>query len=271
MYRFLTCALVAAVFTAGDSSELAAKKMLIIGHRGASHRAPENTVASVLLAFKEKADIAEIDVRLSKDNRMMVIHDKTTKRTTGVDLTVSQTDSGQLRKLDAGSFKSKKYAGEKIPFLEEVMAVVPGNKKLFIEVKCGPEIVPSLKKAIDAGGKMDCMTIISFDFEVLVECRKVMPAVPSYYLCSTEKDKQTGEYPPYDEALIQKTADAGLTGLNLSFHGLTRDFVQKAHRAGLKVYVWTVDDTGDAERMRQYGIDGITTNKPGQMRTELNL
>lgn len=271
MFRFLIYTVAAMVVAAGGHKDnpVPAHQMLIVGHRGASRLAPENTVASVVLAYQKKADLAEVDVYLSKDNRIMVIHDKTTQRTTGVDLPVTRTDSERLRTLDAGSFKSPHYANEKIPFLEEVLAVVPNDKKLFIEVKDTPRIVPFLKTVIDNSGKIDQVEIIAFDFEVLLACKKTMPSVPSHYLNATKKDEQTGRYPPYDEALIQKTVDAGLTGLDLGFQGLTKEFVEKAHQAGLTVHVWTVDAIDDAKRMDAYGVDGITTNIPGQMQTWL--
>ena len=82
-------------------------------------------LASVRRAWEKGADAAEVDVYLTKDNRIVVIHDDSTKRTTGVDLKVRETTSEELRKLDAGGWKGEEFAGEKIPFLEEVLATVP--------------------------------------------------------------------------------------------------------------------------------------------------
>ncbi len=113
----------------------------IIAHRGASYDAPENTLAAVRLGWERQADV-EVDVYLSKDNRMVVIHDASTKRTArGVDLKVKETDAEELRKLDVGSFKDQKFAGERIPFLAEVIETVPPAQKLYIEIKCGKECI----------------------------------------------------------------------------------------------------------------------------------
>jgi len=85
----------------------------IIAHRGASYLAPENTMASVMLGWEKGADV-EVDIYLTKDNRIVVIHDDTTERTGGTDVNVAETTSEELRKLDVGSFKSEEYAGEQI-------------------------------------------------------------------------------------------------------------------------------------------------------------
>lgn len=268
----------------GDSYELAkkyfekyavrccGKDSVIVAHRGASGDAPENTVISTEMAFEQMADKSEIDIYLSKDNRIMVLHDKTTKRTcSGVEYEVANTNSDKLRELDAGSWKSSKYAGEKIPFIKEVIEVIPEGKKLFIEIKCGKQVAPFLKQAIEESGKIDQMEIISGDLEVLAECKKLMPSVPVYWVKASEKDKSTNKRLPYDESVIQKALDYGLDGLDLYYVGLTKDFVQKAHDKGLEMYVWTVNDIEDARRMIIYGVDGITTDYPGKIRKELGI
>ena len=119
-----------------------------VGHRGASYLAPENTLASAKLGWELGADGVEIDIYVTSDDKVMVIHDKTTKRTTGTDLPVSTTTSKELRKLDAGKWKDEKYTGEKIPFLKEILKAIPKDKYLVIEIKTGPEIFPALEKVI---------------------------------------------------------------------------------------------------------------------------
>ena len=93
----------------------------IVAHRGFSDIAPENTLAAINLAWKIGCPCVECDVYLTKDHRIMLMHDKSTKRTTGKDLYMAETGSDQLRNLDAGFWKDPQYAGEKIPFLEEVL------------------------------------------------------------------------------------------------------------------------------------------------------
>ena len=108
----------------------------IVGHRGASHDAPENTLAAIRLAWEQGADAAEFDVYLSKDGKIVVIHDKDTKRVAGVDRPVVGQTLDELRRLDVGKWKAPKFAGEKLPTLNEMLATVPAGKRVFIEVKC---------------------------------------------------------------------------------------------------------------------------------------
>src|SRR5439155_19827959 len=105
-----------------------APKVEIIAHRGASWDAPENTVAAINLAWKQKADASEFDVFLSKDGKIIVIHDKDTKRVAGVDKQVIDQTFDELRQLDVGKWKGPNFAGEKIPTLAEMLATVPKGK-----------------------------------------------------------------------------------------------------------------------------------------------
>ncbi|HYQ57495.1 MAG TPA: glycerophosphodiester phosphodiesterase family protein, partial [Draconibacterium sp.] len=117
-----------------------------IAHRGASFLAPENTVASAKLAWELGADAVEVDVHLSKDNRVMVIHDKDTKRTCSgkTNLTIAKTPSILLRDLDAGSPKGEEFKGEKIPYLSEIIETIPEGKTLVVEIKAGgDDIIPA--------------------------------------------------------------------------------------------------------------------------------
>ena len=101
----------------------------IVAHRGASYDAPENTVAAIKLAWEQKADAAEFDVFLSKDGKIVVMHDKDTKRIAGVDRKVVDQTLAELRKLDVGRWKDAKFAGEKMPTLDEMLATVPEGKQ----------------------------------------------------------------------------------------------------------------------------------------------
>ncbi|OHB52479.1 MAG: hypothetical protein A2Y10_15270 [Planctomycetes bacterium GWF2_41_51] len=234
----------------------------IIAHRGASHVAPENTIAAFIQAWKDNSDAAECDVFLTKDKRIVVIHDISTKHVTGIDLRVSDVNSDVIRTLDAGKLKHPDFTGEKIPFLEEVIETVPPGKRLFIEIKCGQEILPFLKEDIEKNNKKPQLTIIGFDLTTITAAKKMMPEIPAYWLVGRKKDPVTEKLLPYDPNIIQIAKDAGIDAINAHSLGMTPQLVEKANAAGLKIYVYTVDDVNEAKYLMNIGVSGITTNKP---------
>ena len=235
---------------------------VIIAHRGASYDAPENTLAAVKLAWERDAGAVEIDVHLSKDKRIMVIHDKDTRRTSGTKMVVKETLSEDLRKLDAGLFKDPRFKGEKIPFLEEVIGTVPPGKKLVIEVKCGTEILPILTELIRHSPKREQLVVISFDYEVVKGFKKELPDTPAYWLHYSLAGGYKAKH-------ISMGKEAGLDGLNFRFKGINEAFVRAVHEAGMEMYAWTVDDPEEARRLISTGIDGITTNRPAWLKQQL--
>ena len=244
------------------------KSVEIIAHRGASHLAPENTLASVMLGWEKEADV-EVDVYLTSDNQIVAIHDKTTKRTAGTDVNVAEATARELRKLDVGSFKSEEFAGEPIPFLADIVETIPPGRKLYIEIKCGQEILPYLQELLAASGQMSQIVIIGFNLETVTKSKELID-VPTYWLKGTEKNKETEEWIPHDPQLVQTARDKGLDGLDVHYAGVTQELVDAAKAAGQKLYVWTVDDPEEALRLVELGVAGITTNRPGWLREQLN-
>jgi glycerophosphoryl diester phosphodiesterase len=244
-------------------------KVEIVGHRGASFDAPENTVASVKLAWEQKADAAEFDVLLSKDGNIVVIHDANTKRVAGVDRPVVSQTLEELRELDVGKWKNAKFAGEKIPTLEEVLATVPAGKRVFIEVKCGPEIVPELDRVLKASKlKPEQTAVISFSAEVIAAVKKARPALQGYWVVNLAPKNQK---PRNAEELIAKAREIKADGLDLSATPaiLDKAFGAKVKAAGLNLYVWTVNDPQLAKQMIDAGVESLTTDRPGWLREQI--
>lgn len=241
----------------------------IIAHRGASYDAPENTVASFRLGWQQQADANELDVYLTKDGQTVVIHDKTTKRTTGTDLAVADATLAELRALDAGSWKGEQWKGEKLPTLAEALATIPDKRRFFLEIKCGPEILPEFERVVRGSGKTPSqLAIIAFNYDVVKQAKERMPEVPVYWLVSPKKDSQ-GLQPSVDE-LIAKAKAAGADGLDLdSRFAIDAAFVAKMKEAELQLFVWTVDDAAAARRFTEVGVNGITTNRPAWLREQL--
>ncbi|MFZ5942209.1 MAG: glycerophosphodiester phosphodiesterase family protein [Bacteroidota bacterium] len=232
----------------------------IIGHRGASADAPENTVASATKAWEQGADAVEVDVYLTADKKVMVIHDGNTRRTSGRSFDVLKSSSDTLRLLEVGSYKAEEFRGEKIPFLEEVIATVPEGKQLVIEIKSDEKILPYLKEVVEKSGKKKQMVFICFNLTTIVEARTYFPKNECYWLCAFKGKAKKN---------MVKVARAGLNGVNLRGAIVDEKIMEKAAKYKLDVLAWTIDEPEDAKALIGLGVKAITTNKPGWMRAEL--
>ena len=242
----------------------------IVGHRGASYDAPENTMASFKLGFRQNADADECDIYLTKDGQIAIMHDGDTARTSGVTNKIAETTLADLRRLNVGDWGKWKGKGfsEPIPTLDELLAIIPKGKRVFIEIKCGPEVLPALEQALKRAGKAPAQTaLIGFGYETVKEAKARFPKLQVYFLASASGKPK--KYPSVDE-LIQKAKAANLDGLDLEQgFPIDSDFVAKVHSAGLKLFTWTVDDAEVARKEVAAGVDGITTNRPEWLRQQL--
>lgn len=241
-------------------SLIAKAQPLIIAHRGSSFIAPENTITAAKLAWEQNADAVECDIYLTKDNRVMIMHDGDTKRTTGQSYKFAETNSDVLRTLDAGVWKDGRYKGEKIPFLEELIATVPKGKKIVVEIKCGPEVFPVLKQVVKTSGKKKQLVFIAFDWETIVKAKKLFPKNACYWLSSSATSV---------EQKLPEVAKNKLDGINLNNKIINQDLMTKAQQAGVSVLSWTIDDPAEVKRLIQLGVSAITTNRPDLIRESL--
>ncbi len=242
----------------------------IIAHRGASHEAPENTLASIRLGWEQGADAVEVDVHQSRDGHIVVIHDAHTRRTAGLNRRVRAQTLAELRTLDAGRWKHRRWAGEGIPTLAEVIDTIPHGKRLFIEIKCGPECLPQFVETLKSSGRKPSQVIpIGFD---LTTMRLVKWALPEWEVAWVQGFRRNwrGGWLPTAEKLIAHAKEAGLDALDLGARGpVNAAFAAKVHGAGLRLYIWTVDAPGQARKLAAAGVDGLTTNRPGWLRAKL--
>ena len=245
--------------------------MEIIAHRGASFDAPENTLAAFRQGFEQGADVNELDIHLSRDGLIVVTHDFTVHRIAGVDKAVRELDLAELKALDAGRWKDPKWAGEKIPTLDEVARLLPPGKRLFLEIKCGAEILPELDRVFNANpALLQQSALIGFNHDTLHKAKSWFTCLPVYWLSAFKPDPKSGGLTPSTDELIQRAQAGRFDGLNLLFTGpIDEAFMQKARAAKLKVYVWTLDDPVIARKMAQLGVDGLATNRPGWLREKL--
>ena len=244
----------------------------IIGHRGASAEAPENTLAAIQLAWQQGADAAEIDVMLTADGQLVAIHDETTLRTGGVDWIVSDRSLAELQNLDVGSWKSPQFAGEKIPTLAEVLDIVPLGKRLFIEVKCGVDAIPELVRVLKSVKTSREQTVlISLDFDTIVAVKRALPDRLAFWVTEQfASGVANSPLKPTTSELIQRAKAAGLDGLDIN------DFVIRPNgdiaairQAALRTCIWTVNSVDRARWLRDEGMESITTDVPAALRAGL--
>ena len=245
----------------------------IVAHRGASFDAPENTLAAFRLAWQQNADAIEGDFRLTRDGQIICIHDATTDRTTGHKAKIADSTLADLRKLDAGSWKSPKFKGEPLPTLDEVLATVPRDKRILIEIKSGPEIVAPLKAQLAKSPVAPAQTtIISFDQKVIAACKKEMPDRKAYFLFDFKQKE--GKWNNTPDGVLQLAKSLGADGVDLGLRAetlplFTNDFLKSLKANNLELHVWTVNDPALAREAIRLGAKSITTDKPHSLRDQL--
>lgn len=243
--------------------------LFLVAHRGASDLAPENTLPAFELAWELGADAIEGDFHLTKDGHIVCIHDYDTEKLAGKKRVVAQSTLQELQALDVGKWKDPKFAGTRIPTLPQVLATVPQGKVVFIEVKCGPEIVPALQRDLAASGlKQDQIVVIAFEADFVTAWKKAQPKGTTNLIISHNR-KHWGLSPSADETLALLEA-TGADGLSTNTHrAINRAFVQRLRAAGYAHHVWTVNDAKTAKRFQSYGTRSITTDRPGALRKAL--
>ena len=236
-------------------------KPLIVAHRGASYDAPENTLPAFELAWKQGADAIEADFLLTKDGQVVCIHDRSTKRFSDQNLVVANSTLKQLKALDVGSWKNEKYVGTRIPTISEVFATVPEGKKIFVEVKCGVEIIPSLVKEIEES-TLGCeqIILICFKAEVVKSFKENLPYHKAFWLSGFKKDKK-GAWNPSIESVLATIKSCTADGLD-SQHSIPNEFSKAVLDAGYEWHAWTINDVPTAKRLAKRGIYSITTDRP---------
>lgn len=241
----------------------------LIAHRGASHAAPENTLAAMRLAWKEGADGIEGDFQLTSDGEIVCIHDTDTLRLTGTRLVIKDTTWDALARLDVGKWKSPAFTGERMPRFAEMLDLLPPGKFFFVEVKSGPNTIAAIKTVLDSRkGKFDPakVVIISFTPEVVKEARRLLPEHEAHLVSSMAEYGQPG----YEDSLVRMISNCGANGLQFSYRTtITPEWMQRMKTRALKLTSWTINDPSHAADIISKGIHFITTDRPGPLRDEL--
>ncbi|MBE3598536.1 MAG: glycerophosphodiester phosphodiesterase [Limnochordaceae bacterium] len=234
------------------------QRPLILAHRGFSARAPENTLVAFRMALEAGADGIELDVQLSRDGVPVVIHDERVDRTTDGKGWVKDFTLDQLRAFDAGGWFGEAFAGERIPTLDEVLEVAgPGSRLINVELKSGLVQYPGLEHkviaALERAGALEKSVLSSFNHFSLRTVKALRPQARTGVL--------------YMEGLVDPWAYARLVpadAIHPPRYAVLPELVEGAHRAGVAVHVWTVDERAELRRMADWGVDAIITNRPDE-------
>ncbi|WNQ10261.1 glycerophosphodiester phosphodiesterase [Paenibacillus aurantius] len=237
-------------------------KPLVIAHRGAAGEAPENTLASFKLALEQGCDGFELDVHLSKDGQIVVIHDPTIKRTTNGQGAVASLTLEELRQVDAGSWYGEAFTGERIPTLEEVFDLAPSDLLINVEIKggIGEGMEEALIELMRRKNRVESVVVSSFDFKTLAALKRLEPAVRVGLLYNNRLSHHWK---------LPEAAGVETYSLHMHLRGLDAEDARDAQEHGYALYPWTVNEE---EKMRQavsYGVDAIITDYPGRLRTIL--
>src|SRR5580692_1404633 len=234
-----------------------ASKVFIIGHRGASGHAPENTLAAFKKAVALGATFIETDLQLSRDARFVAIHDDTVNRTTNGQGSVHGFTLAEIRKLDAGSWFGSEYAGERIPTLEEILEFSKKNDVVFyLELKpsgsWGGE--HALIGALRESGEVARVVVISFDPAILASLRKIEPTLMTGVLYDGQLDDP-----------LTSAVEVGARQLAVRGDLVTPAMIVEARKRDLQVVCWTVNHPAHIRLLIAAGVDGIMSDYPDRL------
>ena len=223
----------------------------ITAHRGASLSAPENTMAAFEQAVANMSDYIELDVQMTKDGELVIMHDSNALRTTGVNRDISDMTLAEVRNLDAGSYYSAEYAGEKVPTLEEVLDYARGRIKINIEIKSGNyglSVADKVADMIEYKGMKDECVVTSFEIELLRRVKQLQPDIQTGYILVVAY----GDFYNMD--------DVDFFSVNAAF--LTKRMVDAIHNSGKQIHAWTVNNQSSIKNLTNKGVDNIITDDP---------
>ena len=245
--------------------------MEIIGHRGSSFTAPENTMASLRLAWEEQADGVEIDVQLTRDRHVVVLHDAGLSRTAGMKAMVKRKTLKEVQALDAGSWKGRSWKGLKIPTLAEVSSALPSGKCLFVEIKCGPEIILPIQACWQACPvKPEQVHFVGFSLCTMMAVKEAFPAHSVFWNISLKQEGGSNRWIPSADQLAEALSHAGLNGLGIEMSpGVEAGFIGRLKHHGIPLFMWTVDDPAIARWMGGLDVEYLCTNRPGWLRDQV--
>ncbi len=231
--------------------------VMVIAHRGAAGKAPENTMAAFFQAMDDGTDWLEIDVQETADGQVVVVHDSDFMKLAGVDTKVWDGTLQQLQKIDVGSWFAPEFAGEHIPTLEQVLEAARGRAKVLIELKYygyDQQLEQRVAEIVEKTDMVKNVALMSLKYEGVQKFQTLRP--------------------DWNVGLLLSKAMGNITNLDVDFLAVnmvmaSSGFIRRAHAAGKKVFVWTVNDSVSMSQMISIGVDGLITDEPELARTVL--
>lgn len=230
----------------------------IIAHRGSATYVPENTLAALDYSIQHGADMAEIDVQMTQDGEVILMHDSNLKRTSGYDKKVTETTYQQIKQLEVGSRFDSAFLGEPIPTLEEALKKTKGKLTLMIEIKVSDdtaEITNKVIELIEAHNMEDECLIGSMDYRVLQVAKMINPDIQTVYITALAY----GDY--------QNLKDVDYYSIEASF--ISYALISQVHHSGKQIYAWTVNKEATMQTMIAMQVDGIVTDNPTLLKKQM--
>ena len=233
---------------------------MVIAHRGASAHAPESTEAAIRLALRQRSDMIELDVQMTRDRRLVIFHDQRLDRTTNGRGRLTSWTAARLARLDAGEWFSARFRGQRILLVSQALRLVPPPVRVNLELK-----PPSRGSRFDAVSRVvACIRrsrawrrtlISSFDASLIARVRTGAPSLATALLCHARPARS-----------LRRAAALGCVAWHPHASLVTPARVRAAHQQGLRVHAWTVDRRNEAQRLLRAGVDGVFTNRPDRIR-----
>lgn len=254
-----------------NSFSTGVRHVLVEAHRGNSQYAPENTLAAIEQALTIGVDRIEIDLELSADRKLVVIHDNRVDRTTNGTGRVSELTFTQLRKLDAGSWKSDRYANERIPLLSEVLELCKGKTMVNIDLKNAGAALPMARMILEMG--MENEVVITGKVpQCTAEIRSSGASLTMFYE-SGPLFRPLFEAENYEKAIqaaVKEAREYSLPGFLFHHKWISEEITHIAKLHGLSVGVYDVNDKATLSEMIHAGVDSVMTDDPARMKEWIN-
>lgn len=223
-------------------------------------------MAAFRLAWEQGADAIETDLRLTADGRLVACHDTDGRRTLGDARAINSLTLAEVRTLDAGRWKHRRWTGERVPSLEEILASLPHDKQIVLEIK--EDAVDALERELPASLR-DRAILIAFAAATIAKAKRHLPECRALWLCG-----DCGSVPQKDRgaSLARLVRDLGIDGIDLRHERrLTANLLAPLREDGHAIFVYTVNHRAGVRRCAELGVDGITTDRPERARHWLGI